>query len=282
MKRGLTGGAALVLAAVASFPLVALAQSPSASPGLGTNGTGGEQPHPAHIHSGTCATLGDVKAPLNDITAIPASVSGNNGGAAASLSPSFGTTYAEGTSEVSVTRVDLSMKQLLDKPYAINAHASAADLKTYIACGDISTGATYDPSGGTFGSNAGGGNKGGGNSGGGGNKGSGNNGGTNANANVRDLVVPLNELNGSGLSGTAFLHADGDRTWVFVELTGTYTQPTTVSGSPAPLPSTSASFGTGASFEPLPTVAASFDAGSSFGTGSGSSFGLGASPSTAP
>ncbi len=69
--------------------------------------TGG---HPAHIHSGTCAQLGDVVYPLTDVDA----------------------------SGESVTVVDVSLADLQTTgPYAINIHLSADEIGTYVACGDI-------------------------------------------------------------------------------------------------------------------------------------------------
>jgi hypothetical protein len=69
--------------------------------------TGG---HPAHIHSGTCAELGDVVYPLTDLDA----------------------------SGASVTTIDVPLAELLASgPYAINIHLSADEIGTYVACGDI-------------------------------------------------------------------------------------------------------------------------------------------------
>lgn len=69
--------------------------------------TGG---HPAHIHSGTCAQLGDVVYPLTDVDA----------------------------SGESVTVVNVPLSDLLTTgPYAINIHLSADEIGTYVACGDI-------------------------------------------------------------------------------------------------------------------------------------------------
>lgn len=69
--------------------------------------TGG---HPAHIHTGTCATLGDVVYPLTDVDA----------------------------SGESVTIIEVSLAELLASgPYAINIHLSADEIETYVACGDI-------------------------------------------------------------------------------------------------------------------------------------------------
>jgi hypothetical protein len=68
--------------------------------------TGG---HPVHIHLGTCAVLGEVSAGLTDI----------------------------GPDGTSVTTVPLSLDELRAGEYAINAHQSAEEIATYIACGDI-------------------------------------------------------------------------------------------------------------------------------------------------
>jgi len=69
--------------------------------------TGG---HPAHIHSGTCAELGDVVYPLTDLDATGASV----------------------------TIIEVPLAELLASgPYAINIHLSADEIGTYVACGDI-------------------------------------------------------------------------------------------------------------------------------------------------
>ncbi len=64
---------------------------------------------PVHIHEGTCATLNPTpKYPLTNL--------------------------ANGKSE---TVVDVSLSELLSKPYAINAHKSAQDISVYVTCGNI-------------------------------------------------------------------------------------------------------------------------------------------------
>jgi hypothetical protein len=64
---------------------------------------------PAHIHSGSCAELGDIKYPLNTPT---------NG--------------------VSTTTIDnLTITDLLGAPMAINVHKSTTQPNIYVACGDI-------------------------------------------------------------------------------------------------------------------------------------------------
>ena len=66
---------------------------------------------PAHIHKGTCAKLDATPAyPLNNV------VNGR-----------------------STTTVNVALSALLKGHYAINMHRSAKQLKTYVACGDITT-----------------------------------------------------------------------------------------------------------------------------------------------
>ena len=67
-------------------------------------------PQPVHIHEGTCAEL-------NPQPAFPL------------------TNLEDGSSE---TTVDISVEDLQNGEYAINAHASEEDVETYVACGDIS------------------------------------------------------------------------------------------------------------------------------------------------
>jgi ABC-type glycerol-3-phosphate transport system substrate-binding protein len=65
-------------------------------------------PQPAHIHTGTCAQLGDVAFPLTNVEG--------------------------GSSE---TEVSTSLDDLQAADFAINVHKSEADIGTYVACGDI-------------------------------------------------------------------------------------------------------------------------------------------------
>ena len=64
---------------------------------------------PAHIHDGTCANL-DAKprVPLQNVV----------GGS-------------------STTMLDMKLADIMGKGGAINVHKSAADVKTYVACGDL-------------------------------------------------------------------------------------------------------------------------------------------------
>jgi hypothetical protein len=107
---------------------------------------------PNHIHAGTCATLGEVIAPLADLT-----VSGTGGTAASPVaSPAGGMAtpvdgmatpmagMAMGVSAaapvaVASTQVELALSDILAAEHSINLHdpADPADPERYLACGDI-------------------------------------------------------------------------------------------------------------------------------------------------
>jgi uncharacterized cupredoxin-like copper-binding protein len=80
-------------------------------------------PRPVHIHSGTCDALGDVVQPLTDLTAPEGDRVGQ--GRRADLA------------ETSFTNVPLTLDAILAEDHAINAHLSAEEIGTYIACGNI-------------------------------------------------------------------------------------------------------------------------------------------------
>jgi hypothetical protein len=73
-------------------------------------GTPANSDEPAHIHTGQCPDVGDIKYPLNNV---------KNGQSTTQLN----TTLAKIQSEL---------------PLGLNVHASASDLKNYTACGDLS------------------------------------------------------------------------------------------------------------------------------------------------
>jgi plastocyanin len=79
--------------------------------------------HPAHIHAGTCETLGDVVFPLNDVTMADMM---------ATPDASSGEMVEESTSTV-----DVALDDVLAAEHAINVHLSADEIGTYIACGDV-------------------------------------------------------------------------------------------------------------------------------------------------
>ena len=159
----------------------AAAQESYGTPSTGTS-SGTETPHPAHIHSGSCAALGDIVYPLTDVAApgamstpmagmsspVPTMPSG--AGISATPSAEDEDVVAESTTTVQVALADISAGG-----FAINVHESMDQIQNYIACGDIT--------------------------------------GTPAN-NV--LQIPLNELNSSGYYGTAVLTDNGDGTTTVV------------------------------------------------------------------
>jgi hypothetical protein len=70
------------------------------------------QPQPAHIHMGSCAKLNPT--PQYALTNVQAGKS--------------------------TTTVNAKLDDLRNGAFAINVHKSSADLKTYVACGDIGKG----------------------------------------------------------------------------------------------------------------------------------------------
>ena len=71
-----------------------------------TGGTG--DPQVAHVHKGTCASLGDIAYPLPEVW-----------------------------DGISADTLAVSLDELRTGDYAINVHRSAAKIDEYTACGDI-------------------------------------------------------------------------------------------------------------------------------------------------
>jgi len=154
--------------------------------------------HPAHIHSGSCAQLGDVVYPLTNVSAsgmmtgmiamastpstgMPAAMATPGG---LTMSPAMGAASAIPV-ETSQTLVDASLEELLAQPYAINVHESQENIQNYIACGDL---------GGEMMTGS-------------------------AMANGGVLAIGLGELNNSGESGIALLRAtENNQTMVWIYL----------------------------------------------------------------
>jgi len=157
-QRVLTMGATMALIASALFAGGASAQ--------------GMTPHPAHIHAGSCPAPGAVVGPLVDVSA-QFMMDGT-----ATVMPAMGSTTAVPV-EASFTSVvpaagvpQLSYADLFATPHSIVVHKSAADMGTYILCGDIGgpeMGAT-------------------------------------------DIAIGLGTLNDSGYTGIATIHDNGDST----------------------------------------------------------------------
>ena len=109
-------GIALVTPVAVLMVVISMATPPA-------RGQEADAPHPAHIHSGTCDNLGDIVAPLGDVTELTAG-------------ESFGAQPAILVKE-SETDVPLPLGDILSAPHAINIHESAEAIQNYIACGDI-------------------------------------------------------------------------------------------------------------------------------------------------
>jgi len=116
LSRSARLGAMIALAASAILVPVGVAQTP-------VSGTG-DGPHPVHIHTGTCAELGDVVFPLTDIA--PHGDDAERTGAESAHAV-----------KISETIVDAPLQDIINGGHAINVHMSAEDIGTYIACGDI-------------------------------------------------------------------------------------------------------------------------------------------------
>lgn len=165
------------LLALAAFTAGGLVQAQGAnatpSPMMDMNAA-----HPAHIHNGSCQTLGSIAWPLNDVSAPGSGVtmmgtpaSGTpiaTSAMAVSATPMAGAGYVVAQS---VTIVKVHLADLEKAPFAVNVHESLAKITNYIACGDIAGAITN---------------------------------GT--------LAVPLKELYASGFIGMATLHDNGDGT----------------------------------------------------------------------
>jgi hypothetical protein len=114
-------GRLLRMAAVAAFAAFTLtvpttfAQTPIADSAAS---------HPAHIHAGTCAELGDVVFPLENLVDLAAT--GEVVGSDSAI-----------MTVTSRTVVDATLDDILAGEHAVNIHLSDDEIGTYIACGNI-------------------------------------------------------------------------------------------------------------------------------------------------
>lgn len=141
-RRGRVIGASFIVALLSLFVIGAASISAQqATPATGGGGQASDVPHPAHIHQGTCVNLNPVpKYPLANVEYPAASTASPAASPMAMGSPAAATT--QGTTgalpaELSVTKVNVSLNDLLASQYAINVHESAQNISHYIACGDI-------------------------------------------------------------------------------------------------------------------------------------------------
>jgi hypothetical protein len=174
---------------VAAFTLMIGALGSAVAQGdMGATPEAGSTAHPAHIHSGTCETLGGVVYPLENVSSDDSAATPQtdeadvldlvstpeDGMATPDDSMTDGLDeldmLGEGA-ETSTTTVEAALDDILAAEHAINVHESEDAMQNYVACGDV----TGTPDNG-------------------------------------ELVVTLNELNGSGLSGEATLTDNGDGT----------------------------------------------------------------------
>lgn len=186
-KRAFTPVAFMVAACI--FLMGFAAVVPQAISAQGTVATPAEQGEPAetaafpaHIHSGTCAELGEVVFPLSDVTAFEPQATPDASGSlalastpvtspvAASPVASPEAVQAEVVAESS-TEVAASLDDILAEEHAINVHESEQNIQNYIACGDL----TGSPTNG-------------------------------------ELTIELQQLNSSGYVGEAHLRDNGDGT----------------------------------------------------------------------
>ncbi|CAN5545123.1 hypothetical protein BH24CHL9_BH24CHL9_11120 [soil metagenome] len=158
MKRmlpigALTAALALTFSATAALaqdaspePLEAspAAESPATEPGTeattepgtepGTQDPQAEAPHPAHIHTGTCETLGDVVFPLSNVSSemlVDGEPGAGDQAGAVTADP------MRDEVQVSVTTVQAALTDIMGAEHAINVHLSDDEIQTYIACGTI-------------------------------------------------------------------------------------------------------------------------------------------------
>jgi hypothetical protein len=139
----------------------------------------GAEDHPAHIHNGTCDSLGDVVYPLNNVQSYTVDrsfsinpVASPAAGAMASPSPIMSITSSTPVMFSFTHVADANIVDLIGGGYAVNTHESMANIGNYIACGNIPTctGITCSA--------------------------------------VTGVVVPLSELNSSGYVGVANIESN--------------------------------------------------------------------------
>ncbi len=191
LPTALVAAVVLLVAGLVAVTPASMAQGTTGTPGaMGTPDAMGHD-HPAHIHSGTCETLGDVVYPLGNLTdagGMGTPMAGMDASPMAGMdaSPMAGMTgtpmagMGEGVAQ-STTMVEASLADILAAEHAINVHESPENAQNYIACGNL-TGASEDG----------------------------------------QLQIELSELNDSGYEGMAVLEDNGNgTTTVTVMLTHT-------------------------------------------------------------
>jgi len=83
----------------------------------------GEPSRPNHVHTGTCANLGDIVGPLTNLTAPTGTAAGS--------------TDVDEVQYGFTSGIALSLDDMLSSPHALNVHLSDPEIQVYIACGNI-------------------------------------------------------------------------------------------------------------------------------------------------
>ncbi len=176
---------------MAAAPGISSAQDAASTPAMQMSGEG----HPAHIHAGTCANLGGIDYPLENLVA-PDMMGTPEAGSSSDMdsTPMAGDKDMKDVESESTTKVDAPLDEILSQTRAINVHKSVAEIDVYIACGDL-------PS----------------------------------TSNDGQARIKLDEMNASGLDGWAKLKDNGDgTTTVDVVLTHASGMMGTPEGTPTP------------------------------------------------
>jgi hypothetical protein len=118
-----------------------LAQDASTPEAHGHDSMSAPADHPAHIHFGTCAELGDIAFPLNNLTSGGAAAT-PEGDDVATPDASLATDSEGGEGATSSTDVEASLEDIIAGGHAINVHESVENIQNYIACGDVTGTAT--------------------------------------------------------------------------------------------------------------------------------------------
>ena len=113
-----------------------LAQDASTPASQDHGSMGAPADHPAHIHTGTCAELGEVVFPLNNLTSGGVAAT-PEGDVVATPDDSALASSDEDAGASSSTVVEASLDDIIAGGHAVNIHESVENIQNYIACGDV-------------------------------------------------------------------------------------------------------------------------------------------------